>query len=333
MPIEPRSLHLRFLRANLRGLVCDYALAALERTLTEFGVPPTDNQNFRFVETAGKVLMKSNLIRNFRRSQKKAFVVCMLDMGEFRMFPQGYFYESVLFCFDCWEWKWPKWEAFLRRNRIRLAFFTARTSALHFAEVIPGLESRWLAEAIDPAEHRCAKPLHERSIHVLELGRNYTQFHDKIVEPMRDAGRRHVFARYDMEIIFEGRQALVDGFADAAISVCFPRSMTHPKQAGIVETMTQRYLESIASKCIPLGKAPQEMIDLFGYNPVVDADLNDPYGQVEYILGNLDRYQPLVQRNYDRMLEVATWNVRVPQILEHVRARGYGVDDFKREAE
>src|SRR5262249_17696047 len=132
-----RSRHLGFLRAHLGGFVCDYVLAALERTLVEFGVPPTDNHRFGVTETLGKVLMKLGLIRNFRYSRRKAFLVCMLDMCEFRFLPHGYVHECMVFCFDCWERKWPEWEKFFRRNRIRLTFFTARTSAEHFRNIIP----------------------------------------------------------------------------------------------------------------------------------------------------------------------------------------------------
>ena len=68
------------------------------------------------------------------------------------------------------------------------------------------------------------------------------------------------------------RMPLAAGFGDAKVSVCFPSSTTHPQRSGSVETATHRYFESFASRCIVVGRAPAELVDLFGYNPVVEAD-------------------------------------------------------------
>ena len=65
---------------------------------------------------------------------------------------------------------------------------------------------------------------------------------------------------------------LVAGLANSRVSICFPQSITNPERCGKVETVTLRYFESMASKCLIVGKCPLELRDLFGYNPVIEVD-------------------------------------------------------------
>jgi hypothetical protein len=73
--------------------------------------------------------------------------------------------------------------------------------------------------------------------------------------------------------------------------------MTHPDRAGDVSTVTQRYFQSFAAGCVVVGASPPELLTLFGYDPVVKADLGDPVPQVAEILSNPAKYTPLVERN------------------------------------
>jgi hypothetical protein len=66
-------------------------------------------------------------------------------------------------------------------------------------------------------------------------------------------------------------------------------------------------------------------VDLFGFNPVIEADLNNPVQQIEPILADLPRHQDLVDRSYARLLEVGTWDARVASMVAILRERGYEV--------
>ena len=89
--------------------------------------------------------------------------------------------------------------------------------------------------------------------------------------------------------------------------------------------MTLRYLESIAARCILVGRCPPEMKDLFGYEPVIEADESGPAGQLDAILAKPQAYAELIERNYQRMMEIATWDVRADQMLLLLRERGYTI--------
>ena len=78
--------------------------------------------------------------------------------------------------------------------------------------------------------------------------------------------------------------------------------------------MTIRYLQSMAAKCLILGHAPKEMIDLFGYNPVVEIEMSDPVGQLQSLLNSFSDYIPLIEKNFNKVASEHTWPHRWQQI-------------------
>ena len=71
------------------------------------------------------------------------------------------------------------------------------------------------------------------------------------------------------------------------------------------------------SKCLIVGNAPAEMIELFGYNPVIEADMNEPAKQIENILNNYDQYIPLIEKNFLHAGK-QTWENRWMKILNEI---------------
>ena len=74
--------------------------------------------------------------------------------------------------------------------------------------------------------------------------------------------------------------------------------------------MTMRYLQSIVSKCLIVGQAPKEMIELFGYNPVIEIDWTAPENQITSILNHYNEYQYLIEKNYLMVVNNHTWKHR-----------------------
>jgi len=98
--------------------------------------------------------------------------------------------------------------------------------------------------------------------------------------------------------------------------VCFPCSQTHPERSGTVETVTHRYFEGMASRCLLVGHGPQELVDLFGYNPVIEMQGGREAEQIEQILRDPESVAELVERNYRRLLEVGSWKKRAHETLK-----------------
>jgi hypothetical protein len=244
--------------------------------------------------------------------------VAFMGYSEFKTLPFAYWTEIIPYCFDCWEPGYERWKAFFLRNRVRLAFFSARQSAQYFATALPAMKSIWLPEATDPSDYNPDRTWLERDIDVFEMGRKNYDFHRNIVQAMMLKKRVHLFEKVEAQRIFPDKASFTNALGRSKICVCFPRSQTHMHESGSIETVTHRYFESIASKCIILGHCPTELSDLFGYNPVIEVESGKEVEQIEYILSNLEQYQDLVDRNYRRLFKVGTWRNRVPVIIDEV---------------
>ena len=309
-------LQLRFLKTTAIKHVSRYVFFYMDSAMEAAGIAPMHNPQGKFETIVAKILSRLHLTANFRRSSKGPMFVPCMSPSESKLFPFAYWTEIIPYCFDCWEPDYPAWRSFFLRHRVRLAFFSARQSARHFAGVLPAMKSLWLPEATDPSEYHPERRLADRDIDVLEVGRKYDRFHSSIVQVMAANKRVHLFEKIKGEIVFADKASFTDGLGRSKISVCFPCSQTHVERSGSIETVTHRYFESMASKCILLGHCPAELADLFGYNPVFEIQPGGEVQQIESILSNLDSFQAIVDRNYDRLLQVGTWRSRASVIME-----------------
>ena len=71
------------------------------------------------------------------------------------------------------------------------------------------------------------------------------------------------------------------------------------------------------------GKAPQELVDLIGYNPVVELDKEHFAEQVADIIGHLEDYQDLVDKNREMALKHGDWKLRVEEMKGKLVEFGY----------
>ncbi|MEO6436782.1 MAG: hypothetical protein ABIP55_13620, partial [Tepidisphaeraceae bacterium] len=286
---------LRYLWSREVGRTFDYPVQAMQRALTARGVGHLRNDNalFRFL---GRGFSKIGMMRHVADLSNTAYLAPIMQVTEARLFPVCYGAETIVYAMDCWPAKYDKWEAFFRRQRMKIAFITARLSAERMRQRVPGLDATWMPEAINPEAYNGDKPLAARSIDVLEMGRRYSAYHDTIRPHCETRKYDHRYEKVVGQIIFPTYDAFIAALGDSKVSICFPSSLTHPARSGDVETLTLRYLESIAARCILVGRCPAELKDLFGYNPMIEADLADPGGQLDTILADLSAHVDLVER-------------------------------------
>lgn len=313
---------LRYLAARNRGIPADAAIEGMERALSRQGVAGVFNDADP-IRLIGRTLNKAGLIGTIAPLTGTAYITPLMQMAAFRAFPQCLVSETIAYCFDCWPSAYERWAQFFRATKMKVAFISARQSAEWMTQAVPGLDAIWMPEAIELAGYAAPIPFEQRSIDVLELGRRWDIYHDRIVGHCAQRGYIHRYERTKGELVFADDTAFRGGLVNARISICFPSSLTHPDRSGDVETLTLRYLESIASRSIIVGSCPKELKELFGYDPVISFSDEDPGGQIDSILGQINAYAPLVDRNYKRLLEVGTWDSRVKSIVDILLRRGY----------
>lgn len=209
----------------------------------------------------------------------------------------------ILYLFDAWPQKHERIECIVKHLKINVLFVSSSQAAAQLQSRLPETHVCFCPEACKVDEYEF-KPFPERSIDVLQLGRRYEIVHMAL---MADKNLNYLYQKESGSLVFATQELLKKGFADSKISVCFPKSITHPKESGGIETVTNRYFQSMASKCVLVGKAPAELISLFGYNPVVELDLKNPLRHITEIINQIQEYESLVEENYRVLRQNHTW--------------------------
>jgi hypothetical protein len=221
--------------------------------------------------------------------------------------------KRYIYFFDVWPKDRAHFVDFIRRYKIDRVFVSASQVAIELNEELKRPIASWIPEGIDVATYK-AMPYPQKDIDIIQLGRRYDWYHDKILTFADEMNKIYLYEKTKGIIIFPKREDFINGMARAKISVCFPSNITHPERAGDVETMTNRYLQSMASKCLIVGHAPKEMIELFGYNPLIEIDVDAPVKQLKAIFDHYPDYIPLIEKNHSVVSEYHTWKNRWERI-------------------
>ena len=277
------------------------------------------------IRAIGKVLARTRTLVSRKGATGRPFIVTMMGRTEHRLFPVSLVAPVVVYAFDVWPAEYGWWVAFFRRHGIKTAFFTGREAANWFLRTGLLETAMWLPEATDVGSFDPSRRLIDRSISVLELGRRHPSIHEELRGHLADGGIRHLYQLSDDALVFPTRRDLLAGLADTCVSICYPAADTHPCLVrGGSEVLTQRYLEAFASACLVVGRAPADLIELFGFDPVISLDRSSPGEHVEDIVTHIGEYQGHVDRVLARVREVGDWASRVAAML-HVL--GASVDE------
>jgi hypothetical protein len=229
----------------------------------------------------------------------------------------------LVWMYDAWENQLQKIATMFRVQKINIAFVSSLEATEHFNSLeIEQFKAYWVPEAVTCTNHQW-KPFKQRQIDVLQLGRRWDQYHFAIEEYCRENQIQYLYEKIRGEIIFPSRQAFIEGLSDSKISICVPSAVTHPARSGRISTMTWRYLQSMASKCLILGRLPDEMKHLFDYNPLIEIDLSRPKEQLREILDQYEDHIELIERNYAFVEKHHQWTNRIETIKQCV-------EDFRR---
>ena len=237
------------------------------------------------------------------------------------IFPYAYRNEIIPMIWDCWPDFVPRMMSLFKRCNIKVAFFTSKQTTDLFSNSFPQKKIYFLPEAINTALYYQGGNLEARDVDVLEYGRLYMAAHEQLLQI---PNLRHEFSE-EGKHLFASFDDLARRIANTKIVVCYPRSVTHPDLAKGIETLTQRYWECMYSGALVVGKAPQELVDLLGYNPVIDADVDELKETIPYILRNLASYQNLADRNKAIASQIGDWKARFKSVEEILSQLGYSL--------
>ena len=227
--------------------------------------------------------------------------------------PYAFKGNIVPMLWDCWPDTWKTLERDLRLLRCQVCHVTSTDVAKQLAKRLPQIKFIYIHEGVATNDYHAGAELSQRSIDVYELGDKHNYYHKRLIDSPHHEQWNFVYnadrKQKGMQLTFDSFSEFTQNIADSKIVVSFPKSMRDPRRNGIVSTLTIRYWEAMLSRCIIVGHCPQELIDIIGYNPVIEADFVNAAGQIDHILKHLDHYQPMVDYNRKMALKYASWQL------------------------
>lgn len=273
------------------------------------------------VKTVGFLKLKTRIIGGLRRLTQWLKIRMPIinnrqinfsaQLGpDFKLCIPGYLFTSnnFIYMFDAWP-RFHHWMAMMfDLLNVKAVFFSSReVHRLYEKNTRSACRAYWIPEGIQASEYHFSAA---KKIDVLEFGRKYQKYHDLIVDGLAKNDKVHVYLKANETILYPTKQDFVAGLADARISICIPSNITHPERSEQISTMTLRYLQSMASKCLIVGVLPDDMEEVFGYVPIVPIDFEHAEEQILAILNNYDDYTALIEKNYHEVLNKHQWSHR-----------------------
>ena len=238
----------------------------------------------------------------------------------FDTFPDYARYEIIPLIWDCWPKYIEKTVAWLKKHNVKSVIFTSSQIAEMMKERLPDVNVFKITEGIEVSRFGAGELLKERVVNLFEMG--YMQ--------RRYFNRKYpdVYKRLNQSPqgwTQEGFDGLKRFLENTRVIVIYPRSVTEPNIAQGIETLTQRYWECMLSRIVMVGHAPQELVDLVGYNPVIELNSEDEVGHVQDIIEHIGDYQAMVDHNREVALRMAPWEIRMKQVMEWLKGLGYEI--------
>ena len=233
----------------------------------------------------------------------------------FDTFPDYCQYEIIPFIWDCWPCYFEKVCSWFDKHKVKTAIFTSSQTAERMQKRFPEMNIMYCPEAVNTSRYNEGRTLVEREIDVLEFGRASNLNIDW-------DGINYICTKKNGKYLYSNKQ-LPHLMGNSKITIALPRSITEPQKAGDIETLTQRYWENMLSRIVMVGHAPQELIDLIGYNPVIELDLENANMQTLGIATHIDDYQNLVDKNRKVALEIGDWRWRMKEVFNFLKQCDY----------
>lgn len=272
------------------------------------------------------------LLKPLRTPRRKTLIVTA-NGGTINdnVFPYLWGYEIIPMLWDNWPSNYPPFIESAKLLDIKTVFATS-TQVVDRINSETDIKAFWVPEGINATIYNKGEELKDRKKDVLELGRQMVAYH-KILFDLYSSNQIQLTSsnvqsnglKDDKKLLYSTDKEMADDIVRHKVFVCFPQCDTTPERAGNIETLTQRYWEGMLSRCVIVGRAPKELIELIGYNPVINIEWNDPAKQMDNIIRKIADYQELVDKNYEVAQKWSSWENGIGIIKAVLENNGYKI--------
>ena len=288
------------------------------------GIPAKKEYSLTFIYRLWRKILQFLFKSGFFPKNNKTIIITSRGEDLLASAAPYYGWRVVPMLWDVWPETWDRLYKEIKLLGCQKVMVTVNSMAEKLHRDL-GIETLWVPEGINVNDYLPGDKLSQRHIQVYELGRQHPKYHSIIMEQCKNGVIKEYIGNTinkdgSTHYAFATAKDLIDTLHKIQIIISFPRTDTNPNMAGGLETLTQRYWEAILSKCLIVGRAPKELIDLIGYNPVVDVDWKNPKEQIENIINNIGEYQLLVDKNYQIAQKYASWDSRINIIIDWINS-------------
>ncbi len=249
----------------------------------------------------------------------------------------------IIYLFDCWVPLWDEHERILRELDPLCVCFAYRKAAEHFDGLLDSVVIE-LPQSVDLSVFHPHDV--DRTRLFIQIGRKNRMLHEQALKYLDKRGlssrdRNYAYQRTGSDFwinamhrpfhtaanFFKYRSAAMLAFPSmeevsleisrSMFSLCAPQCVDNYEKTGDISEVTPRYYESMACKSIPVGIKPIDTFDdLFPYeDAMIEVDSDDFEERISALINDPDRYEHIVETNYDYVLTHHRWKHRYEYMM------------------
>lgn len=226
--------------------------------------------------------------------------------------------KIAIYVWDCWEPEFDEWKEVLDDLKADYLFFSFKQTYEHFKDIY---DCHWVAQS---ANRYYFKHLGiEKSRMFIQMGRVNPILHEKILsylckKGIADTDDNYVYRRDKNSLLFPKLPELVEQINRTKYMICIPKCYENFKRTGNVCAFTGRYYETIACKTLIIGRKPLIFDELFPSDGMIEFndDFSDFDEKIDAIENDPERYQQIVDKNYECFMNHHTWGHRLDEMMD-----------------
>ena len=227
-----------------------------------------------------------------------------------------------LYVYDCWEPEFDAWQKVFDELKPDYIFFCFKQTWEHYKD---RYNCYWVPQSADLDFFQDLGI--EKTRMFIQMGRVNPQMHEAIKSYLNkkgipDTDDNYVYRRKEKTDLFPKLPDLVREINRSRYIVCVPKCYENFKRTGNVSGITARYFESIACKTMIIGKKPVSFDELFSSDGMIEfkEDLSDFDDLIQDLENHKEKYEEIVNKNYECLMKNHTWGNRLDQIMEIVNS-------------
>ena len=231
--------------------------------------------------------------------------------------------KLLIYCFDTWEKNYNQWMNLFEYINPYAIFFAYKNTADFFSQKRSRIY--FLPQSMDTKYFFPHEEVSKDRL-FMQMGRKNNTIHHMTLEyihghKLKDNEQNYVYEREPGKVIYPKTSDLSKNISKSIFFVCAPQKCENEQLTGAISDVTARFYEAMACKTLIIGFKPDTYDELFPRDSMVELnpDGSDFEEKISYFLKNPDKYNELVEKNFQYVMKEHTWARRLEKILCEIK--------------